>query len=284
MRVPIPALAAAAVLAALVLLAPAQAQAPARASAEASVASGDLGDVAGVTVRNDGRDGADGSASRSGMEINSGRTSARASRDGGHARATARASATGVTLFGGLVTADRVTRTARAEAGLVDYGGSVSGLVVNGTVRGDREGTATFRAGGATVTVNDEGAGLTVRLTRAVAGFASGTTVQIAAVAAEAIPGADPDARRRPSRRRRRPRRRTRSPRPGAATMRSRASRRSRGSRPRSASPAAVSSSPSTATSAAPTTSAGRARSARTRATTASRRSAARCSRSPTAG
>ena len=44
------------------------------------------------------------------------------------------------------------------------------------------------------MTVNDEGAGLTVRLTRAVAGFASGTTVQIAAVAAEAIPGADPDA------------------------------------------------------------------------------------------
>ena len=194
MRVPIPALAAAAVLAALVLLAPAQAQAPARASAEASVASGDLGDVAGVTVRNDGRDGADGSASRSGMEINSGSTSARASRDGGHARASARATATGVTLFGGLVTADRVTRTARAEAGLVDYGGRVSGLVVNGTVHGDREGTATFRSGGATVTVNDAGAGLTVRLTRAVAGFASGTTVQIAAVAAEAIPGADPDA------------------------------------------------------------------------------------------
>jgi len=194
MRVPIPALAAAAVLAALVLLAPAQAQAPARASAAASVASGDLGDVARATVRNDGRDAADGSASRSGMEIISGSTSARASRDGGRALASARATASGVTLFGGLVTADRVTRTARAEAGLVDYGGRVSGLVVNGTVHGDREGTATFRSGGATVMVNDAGAGLTVRLTRAVAGFASGTTVRIAAVAAEAIPGADPDA------------------------------------------------------------------------------------------
>ncbi len=196
MRASLSALAAAAVLAALVLLAPAQAQAPARASAAASVASGDLGDVAAASVRDDGRDAAEGSASRSGMEIITGRTSARASRDGGHARASARATATGVTLFGGLVTADRVTRTARAEAGLVDYGGSVSGLVVDGTVHGDREGTATFRSGGAAVTVNDEGAGLTVRLTRAVAGFASGTTVAVADVTAEAIPGADPDAPR----------------------------------------------------------------------------------------
>ena len=189
-----------------------------------------------------------------------------------------------MTLFGGLVTADRVTRTARAEAGLVDYGGSVSGLVVDGTVHGDREGTATFRSGGAAVTVNDEGAGLTVRLTRAVAGFASGTTVAVADVTAEAIPGADPDAPRAeptPAP--------TATPDPlarpaAAATTRSRPSRRSRGSRPRSAWPAAGSSSPSTATSTAPTTSAARARSARTRATTASRRSAARCSRSPTAG
>ena len=212
MRLLIPALAAAAVLAALVLLAPAQAQAPARASAEASVASGDLGDVAGVTVRTDGRDGADGSASRAGMEINSGSTSARASRDGGHARAAARATATGVTLFGGLVSADRVTRTARAEAGLADYGGRVTGLVVNGDLHGDREGTATFRSGGATVTVNDAGAGL-VRLTRAVAGFASGPRCR------------SPGGRRgEPGRRPRRPpqteptpgrpRRRTRSPRP----------------------------------------------------------------------
>ena len=187
-------LAAAAVLAALVLLAPAQAQAPARASAEAAVAAGDLGAVADVSVRNAGSDGADGSASRSGLEILGGSTTVRASVRGGRARARATATAEGVTLFGGLVVADRVTRSATAEAGLVDYGGSVRGLVVDGTVRGDREGTATFRAGGATVTVNAEGAALTVRLTRAVAGFASGTTVRVASVGAEAIPGADPDA------------------------------------------------------------------------------------------
>ena len=72
MRASLSALAAAAVLAALVLLAPAQAQAPARASAAASVASGDLGDVAAASVRDDGRDAAEGSASRSGMEIISG--------------------------------------------------------------------------------------------------------------------------------------------------------------------------------------------------------------------
>ena len=187
-------LAAAAILAALVLLAPAQAQAPARASAQARVASGDLGTVGAVAVRNDGGDSTDGSASRSGLEILAGTTSVRASRDGGHARARATAIATGVTLFGGLVVADRVTRTATAEAGLVEYGGRVRGLVVDGTVRGDREGSATFRSGGATVTVNTGGTALTVRLTRAVAGFAAGTTVRVATAGAEAIPGADPDA------------------------------------------------------------------------------------------
>ena len=193
MRTGLPALVAA-VLAALVVLAPAEAQAPARASASASVADGDLGDVAAVTVRNDGSEGADGSASRSGLEILGGRATARASRDGGRAQARATASAEGVTLFGGLVVADRVARTATAEAGLVDFRGSVRGLVVDGTVRGDREGTATIRGGGATVTVNRGEAALTVRLTRAVAGFASGTTVRVGTVAAEAVPGADPDA------------------------------------------------------------------------------------------
>jgi murein DD-endopeptidase MepM/ murein hydrolase activator NlpD len=99
-----------------------------------------------------------------------------------------------VTLFGGLVTAERVTRTATDEGGGATVSGAVTGLVVNGVERGDRTGAATFAAGGARVSVNRDGAGLSVRLTRAVAGFASGTTVRIAEVRAEASDGADPAA------------------------------------------------------------------------------------------
>ena len=55
------------------------------------------------------------------------------------------------------------------------YGGGVRGLVVDGIVHGDRGSPATWSSGGARVTVNTDGAGLHVRLTRAVAGFASGT-------------------------------------------------------------------------------------------------------------
>ena len=194
MRLRIPALAAAG-LAALVAVAPsAPAQAPARAGAEASVAAGDLGTIGHAAVQDGGRDSAGGSAARSGMEILQGRASARASRAGGNASARASATAEGVTLFGGLVTAERVTRTATAADGSVSYEGSVRGLVVDGVSRGDRGSPASWSAGGARVTVNRDGAGLRVRLTRAVAGFASGTTVTVAEVGAEAVDGADPAA------------------------------------------------------------------------------------------
>jgi murein DD-endopeptidase MepM/ murein hydrolase activator NlpD len=119
----------------------------------------------------------------------------RATRRGGDASARASATAEGVTLFDGLVTAERVTRTATASGdGTVTYGGSVRGLVVNGVARGDRGSTASWSGGGARVTVNRDGAGLQVRLTRAVAGFASGTVVTVAEVSAEALDGADPAA------------------------------------------------------------------------------------------
>ena len=194
MRLRIPALAAAG-LATLVLVAPsAPAQAPAQAGARASIAAGDLGTVGGSAVQDGGRDGATGGVARSGMEILQGRSTVRASRTGGEASARASATAEGVTLFDGLVTAQRVMRTATAPRGSVSYEGSVTGLIVDGVARGDRGGAASWSAGGAHVTVNRDGAGLRVRLTRAVAGFASGTTVTVAEVSAEAVDGADPAA------------------------------------------------------------------------------------------
>jgi murein DD-endopeptidase MepM/ murein hydrolase activator NlpD len=194
MRLRIPALAAAG-LATLVALAPsAPAQAPAQAGARASIAAGDLGTVGGSAVQDGGRDGATGGVARSGMEILQGRSTVRASRTGGDASARASVTAEGVTLFDGLVSAQRVTRTATATGGSVSYEGNVTGLVVDGVARGDRGSPASWSAGGAHVTANRDGAGLRVRLTRAVAGFASGTTVTVAEVSAEAVDGADPAA------------------------------------------------------------------------------------------
>jgi murein DD-endopeptidase MepM/ murein hydrolase activator NlpD len=196
MRARIPALAAAGLAAALVALAPsAPAQAPAQAGAQASIAAGDLGIVGRSAVEDGGRDGTADSAARSGMEILQGRSTVRASRAGGDASARASAIAEGVTLFGGLVTAERVTRTATSEdGGSASYGGSVRGLVIDGVARGDRGSPASWSSGGARVTVNTDGAGLRVRLTRAVAGFAAGTEVTVAEVSAEAVDGADPAA------------------------------------------------------------------------------------------
>lgn len=194
MRLRITALALTGLAAAAALTSSAPAQAPARAGAEASVAAGDLGTVGRAAVQDGGRDEATGSAARSGLEILQGRATARASRKGGDASARAEAIAEGVTLFGGLVTAERVTQAATTDGAGVTVTGGVTGLVVNGVTRGDRSGAATWSGGGARVSVNRGGAGLTVRLTRAVAGFASGTTVRIAAVQADAVDGADPAA------------------------------------------------------------------------------------------
>jgi murein DD-endopeptidase MepM/ murein hydrolase activator NlpD len=193
MRLRIVALAVAGVAVAAALSSPAPAQAPAQAEAEASIVAGDLGVVGNATAQ-DGRDEATGSANRSGMEILQGRSSVRATRKGGDAQAAATAVAEGVTLFGGLVSAERVTQTAADEGGGATITGAVTGLVVDGVAHGNRTGTATFSGGGARVSVNSGGAGLTVRLTRAVAGFASGTTVRVAEVRAEATDGADPAA------------------------------------------------------------------------------------------
>ncbi len=185
---------AAALPVALLLVPAAPAQAPARARATAHVASGDLGIVGRAAVRGGGRDAISDAAGRPGMEIAGGRASARASRAGGAASARASATAELVSLFDGLVTAERVSRTATAQDGGVSYAGSVTGLVVGGVDQGDRAGEHVFSAGGARVTVNREGEAMRVRLTRAVAGFAAGTTVVVAAVDAAAVDGADPAA------------------------------------------------------------------------------------------
>jgi murein DD-endopeptidase MepM/ murein hydrolase activator NlpD len=172
---------------------------PAEAAAEAAVADGDLGLVGRAAVQDEGRDDATESASRSGMEIAEGRAAVRASRRGGRASARASATAEGVSLFDGLVTADRVRRTATAADGAVAFSGSVAGLVVDGELRGDLGDEESWSAAGMRVTVNRDGAGLRVRLTRAVAGFASGTTVVVAGVAAEAVDGAAPAATATPT-------------------------------------------------------------------------------------
>jgi murein DD-endopeptidase MepM/ murein hydrolase activator NlpD len=200
MRARIPALAATGFVAALVAVVPAApAQAPAEAGAEASVVAGDLGVIGRAAVEDDGSDRAGGTAARPGLEILDGSASAQASRTGGDARASAEATARGVTLFDGLVTAERVTRSAATDGGSLDYGGSVRGLVIGGVDRGDRGSPATWASGGVRVTVNTDGVGLRVRLTRAVAGFASGTEVTIADVGAEAVDGADPAATPEPT-------------------------------------------------------------------------------------
>jgi murein DD-endopeptidase MepM/ murein hydrolase activator NlpD len=193
MRMRIPALVAAAFVA-LLLVPAAPAQAPARAGAVAHVASGDLGNVGLAAVEDGGRDAVTDAAARPGLVIAGGRATVRASRAGGDASARATATATGVSLFDGLVTAERVSRTAAAEDGGASYAGSVAGLVVDGEQHGDVTTERRWSAGGARVTVNRAGAGLRVRLTRAVAGFASGTTVVVAEVGAEAVDGADPAA------------------------------------------------------------------------------------------
>src|SRR4051795_4619987 len=172
---------------AAVAVAPSTAQAPARAHAEARVAAGDLGTVGRVIADGDEhRRALDGSANEDGLGIAGGRASVRASRDRGKGLAHAVARARGVVLLGGIVTADRVERTATAAAGAVVYDGAVRGLAVAGQLIGNVSDPAAYQFDGGTVRVNTGGAGLRVALTRDVAGFAAGTTVTVAAVEAAA--------------------------------------------------------------------------------------------------
>ena len=189
------ALPAAVLLAATVaVLAPAApAQAPARAGATASIVTGDLGTVGGVRAEGDETRRAGERYARDGLEVEGGRATATASRAGGDGVARATARADGVSLLDGLVEAERVTRTASAgDGGRPSYGGAITGLTVDGAPQGDLAARREFVAGGAEITINARGEGLRVRLTRPVAGFATGTIIVVAAVDASARDGADP--------------------------------------------------------------------------------------------
>ena len=160
MRTRIPALATAELAAGLVAVAQsAPAQAPARAGAQATIAAGDLGVVRRSAVDGGGRDEPAPSPAPGWRSSRAALPCARRSAGGG---SSARASATaeGVTLFGGLVTAERVRRRATTGGGSVSYGGSVRGLVIDGVARGDRGSPASWTSGGARLTVNTDGAGL----------------------------------------------------------------------------------------------------------------------------
>ena len=188
-------MAAIAALAAAALLVPVStAQAPARAAADAYVAAGDLGRSGHALADGDERDSAGGATAAPGLEIASGTATARAARTRGEGRARAAATARGVSLFDGAVTAAVVRRSATAADGAVDYDGEVLDLVVDGEPRGDLRAERTFASGGVRVTVNQAGTGLRAKLTRAVAGYAAGTTVELAQVVADAADGADPAA------------------------------------------------------------------------------------------
>ncbi len=179
--------------AAAVLVPAAPAQAPARASATASIVTGDLGTVGGVRAEGDETRRASERYTRDGLEVEGGRATATASRAGGDGVARATARADGVSLLDGLVEADRVTRTASAgDGGRPSYGGAITGLTVDGAPQGDLATRREFVAGGAEITINARGEGLRVRLTRPVAGFATGTIIVVAAVDASARDGADP--------------------------------------------------------------------------------------------
>ena len=174
---------------------PAPGQSPARAGATARVAAGDLGNVGRASVRDGGRESVSDAAARPGMEIAQGRATARAARAGGTASARAHATAELVSLFGGLVTAERVSRSATTgRDGAVSYNGSVTGLVVDGRPLGDSTRARSWTVAAVRVTVNRRGEGLRVSLLRAAAGFEPGTTVVVADVGATAVDRGDPVA------------------------------------------------------------------------------------------
>lgn len=190
----------AAVLAAGAALVPAApAQAPARATASARVAGGDLGVSAVVRARGDARERDAARLTGGALAVARGTATATATRDDGAGRAQAAAIARDVSVLDGLVRAAEVRRSAVAEDGQVTYGGEVRGLQIGGEPRVDLPERRSFTADGVRVTVNADGAGLTVELTEAAAGFAAGDRARIAVVRAAAFDGADPAPAPRPS-------------------------------------------------------------------------------------
>ena len=135
--------------------------------------------------------------------------------------AIAQAEAYDLELFGGVVSASIVSRTATGTTKGMRYRGTVLDLVVGEREIGEVKGTKTYTFDAGTVVVNKDGEGLRVELTEDYEGFPAGTTVVVADVSAtrgrartradrDRFAGADAPSRpRRP--RRSRPRRRGRA-------------------------------------------------------------------------
>src|SRR4051794_24295520 len=181
------------VAAAGTLAASAPARTSASARAEGAVVSGTLGAVAHVKVSGD--DGTSRSAPSNtpgGIELSGGSVSVFSTRTGS-ASAQAAAQASDVELLGGAVSASLVQRTATDDGNGVRYGGTVSGLKIQGKAVAPRAGVKYPLADGAGYVVTGAlGKGLEVRLTAAVNGFPAGTDVVVADVSAHAVLGSTP--------------------------------------------------------------------------------------------
>ena len=118
-------------------------------------------------------------------------TAASASTSGGSGRARASSAQSDVSIFGDLVTATSVSVTAEARSGSTTTGGSVRGLVIDGSRKGSVSGRRSFRMGGygRLVVLGDSGRGITglsAELTRDYEGYPAGSTVKVAYAAASA--------------------------------------------------------------------------------------------------
>jgi len=188
-------LAALAVAALLVVQASARASGSATATASAAVVAGTLGAVTSVDATGDADESRSApSKTPKGIELaGGGSASVSSSTKGGDGTALATAEALQVSLLDGLVTAADVRRSATADGkGDASFDGVVRELVVGTTTIGDVRSRKTYELpdGAGSVVVNADGAGLTVKLDKAVGDYPAGTEVVVAQVAASATDGA----------------------------------------------------------------------------------------------
>jgi murein DD-endopeptidase MepM/ murein hydrolase activator NlpD len=147
---------------------------------------------AAAYAQDDGGGTPDGYVEVSGTRSASGPgTSVRSSTRGGSASASARARASGVSLFDGLVTARLVSVSASASGSGTSEQGRVERLVVNGTDHGTLGAREAFRMGryGRVVALEDRGSGivgLRATLTQDYNGHPAGSVVKVAFATASA--------------------------------------------------------------------------------------------------
>jgi murein DD-endopeptidase MepM/ murein hydrolase activator NlpD len=165
----------------------ASADRPARARAEAGALSGSLGDSGSIATRG-GTEGVSAGFSVSGASGEDGEVSVSASTGGGEGRARAAAVVRSVSLFGGLVRAARVRRTATAADGTTTYTGRVDSLRVGDRRLGDVTAERSYElpGGAGTVTVNRGREALQVVLAKTVEDWPAGTVVAVASAHATA--------------------------------------------------------------------------------------------------